>query len=145
MSMNGLMGIKHDKDVLEDQENFEPNTRTKRKMKAYENNQAAEGPTLDPMSPNWENIDGKWNERLFQLFVNDCKVNGDEAEVATEDLEYEVQELFFNRLTRLRDLIRRSRGTDGEDEESTKRRLDLRKQHALQQQRRHSRRSQVNL
>ena len=143
--MNGLMGIKHDKDVLEDQENFEPNTRTKRKMKAYENNQAAEGPTLDPMSPNWENIDGKWNERLFQLFVNDCKVNGDEAEVATEDLECEVQELFFNRLTRLWDLIRKSRGMDGEDEESIKRRLDLKKQHALQQQRRHTRRSQVNL
>jgi hypothetical protein len=145
MSMNGLMGIKHDKDVLEDQEIFEPNTRTKRKMKAYENNQAAEGPTLDPMSPNWENIDGKWNERLFQLFVNDCKVNGDEAEVATEDLECEVQELFFNRLTRLRDLIRQSRGMDGEDEESIKRRLDLKKQYALQRQRRHTRRSQVNL
>ena len=143
--MNRLMRIKHDKDVLENKDILEANTRIKCKMKAYEKNQEAEGPTLDPMSPNWEDIEGKWNERLFQLFVNYCKGNGHEARVATEDLEYEVQELFLNRLTRIRNLIRKSQGMEGKDEDLTKKQLDLKNQKTLQQQRRHSRRSQVNL
>lgn len=141
--MNHLMEIKHDQDVLEDEDIFEPNTRIKRKMRAYEKNQTAEGPTLEPMSPNWDNIEGKWNERLFQLFIDYCKENGDETRVETEDLVCEVQELFVNRLTRIRDLIRRSQRVEGESEASSKNRLKLRRQTVLQQQRRHTRRSQV--
>jgi hypothetical protein len=120
--MNQLMGIKHDRDLLKDKDLFNPNTGIKCMMVAYEKDQleATEGPTLEPMSPNWSIIEGKWNERLFQLFVDYCKENGYKERVATEDLECEVQELFINRLTRLRDLIRNSRGKEGEEEAATK-------------------------
>ena len=53
------MGIKHDKDILEDEDIFEPKSCIRHKMKAYERNQEAEGPMLDPMSPIWDNIEGK--------------------------------------------------------------------------------------
>ena len=57
--MNELMGIKHDKDVLKDNDLYEPNTPKKCKMAAYEENQKMPGPDPAPMAPNWDEIDGK--------------------------------------------------------------------------------------
>ena len=54
--MNELMQIKHDKDVLNDNELYEPNTPKKHKMASYENNQHMPGPDLEPMSLNWDEI-----------------------------------------------------------------------------------------
>src|SRR5271168_1400457 len=145
--MNQLMGIKHDRDVLNDKDLFNPNTAIKCMMAAYQKDQleATQGPTLEPMSPNWSVMEGKWNERLFQLFVDYCKANGHKARVATEELECKVQELFMNRLTRLRNLIRMNQGKEGKEADATNNQLKMKNDKILQRQRHHSRRSQVNL
>ena len=141
--MNQLMRIKCDKDILENRDIFKPKLMLNVLMAAYEKGQIEVGLTLKPMLPNWANIEGKWNERLFQLFVNYCKANGHEVRVATEDLECDVQVLFIDRLTRLRDLIRKNRAKKGETEDEIKERLRLKTKKNLQRQRCHTRQAEV--
>jgi hypothetical protein len=129
--MSQLMGIRHNKDILEDEDIFKPNSCIKCKMKAYKRNQEVEGLMLDPMSQNWDYIKGKWNECLFKLFVNYCRMNGYEERVETNELELQVQELFLNCITRLWDLIQKSQEMKGEDRASTKEQLDLKTQKSL--------------
>ena len=106
--MNELMGIKHDKDDLKDNNLYEPNTPKKRKMAAYEENQKMPGPDLAPMAPNWDEIDGKWNEELFRLFIVNCEENDDGDAIRTDKDQYNIHEMFMDRLQCLRNLIKRS-------------------------------------
>jgi hypothetical protein len=142
--MNELMRIKHDNDVLNDNELYEPNTPKKRKMASYENNQDMPGPDIEPMSPNWDKIDGEWNEELFRLFVANCKENGDGDEIGTDTDQYNIHEMFMDRLQRLRNLIKRCQPKDNEDQEHYTARLKLRKKGDLKRQRHHSRRGEVS-
>jgi hypothetical protein len=142
--MNQLMQIKHDKDVLNDDDLYEPNTPKKRKMVSYEKNQDMPGPDLNPMSPNWDEIDGKWNEELFRLFIANCQENGDSDEIRTDEDEYNIHEMFIDRLQRLRNLINRSQPGDDELQEEYAGRLKLKKEADLKRQRHHSRRGEVS-
>ena len=45
-------------------------------MASYEKNQDMPGPDLQPMSPNWDELYGKWNEKLFMLFMAYCEETG---------------------------------------------------------------------
>ena len=53
-------------------------------MASYKNNQDMPGPNLEPMSPNWDKIDRKWNEELFRLFIANCEENIDGNEIGTD-------------------------------------------------------------
>src|SRR5882762_7812784 len=140
--MNQLMQIKHDKDVLTD-ELFELNTPNKRMKASYEKDQCSPGPNLNPMSPNWDEIDGNWNEELFQLFIAHCKDDGDGDKVETDEDQYDIHEMFMDRLQRLKGLINRCRPKDDEGQEAFTERLILRQKRELQRQRIHSRRGEV--
>ena len=142
--MNELMRIKHDKDVLNDNELYEPNTPKKRKMASYENNQDMPGPDLEPMSPNWDEIDGKWNEELFRLFIANCEENGDGNEIGTDEDKYNIHEMFMDCLHRIKNLIQRSQPKDNKNQEHYAARLKLRKESDLKCQRHHSRRGEVS-
>ncbi|KAF8798503.1 hypothetical protein BYT27DRAFT_7202987, partial [Phlegmacium glaucopus] len=54
-------------------------------MASYKKNQRLPGPDLTPMLPNWDDLDGKWNEELFKLFVAHCEDNGDGDRVGTDE------------------------------------------------------------
>jgi hypothetical protein len=142
--MNELMQIKHDKDVLDNDNLYEPNTPIKRKMASYERNQDMPGPDLHPMSPNWDELYGKWNEKLFKLFIANCMENGDGDEIRTDEDEYNIHEMFMDRLQRLRNLIKRSQPKDNELQEAHAARLKLKKEGDLKRQRHHSRRGEVS-
>ena len=142
--MNELMQIKHDKDVLKEEDFYEPNTPKKHKMASYEQNQHMPGPYLELMSPNWDNIDRKWNEELFRLFVLNCEENGDGDEIRTDEDQYNIHEMFMDRLQRLKNLIKRSQPKDNELQEEYAAHLKLRKEEDLKHQRHHSRRGEVS-
>ena len=142
--MNELMGIKHDKDVLKDDDLYEPNTPKKRKMAAYEENQKMPGPDLAPMAPNWDEIDSKWNEELFRLFIVNCEENDDSDAIRTDKDQYNIHEMFMDLLQRLRNLIKRSRPMDDELQEDCVAHLNLKKAVELKRQRHHSRHGEVS-
>ena len=141
--MNELMQIKHDKDVLND-ELYELNTPNKHLMASYEENQCLQGPDLDPMLPNWDALDGNWNEELFRLFIDHFKDDGDGDKVETDEDLFNIHKMFMDRLQRLKGLINRSRPKDNEHHEDFKERLNLRHKRELQRQRRHTRRGEVS-
>lgn len=141
---NELMQIKHDRDVLDDDDLYEFNTPKKRKMASYENDEDVPGPDLNPMLPNWDKIDGKWNEELFKLFIAYCKDNGEEDRIGTDEEEYEIHEMFMDRLRRLKNLISRWKPKNNERKEAMAERLSSKHKEGLQRQRRHTRRGQVS-
>jgi hypothetical protein len=141
--MNELMEIKHDKDVLNN-ELYEPSTPKKRMMASYEKNQRLPGPDLNPMSPNYDELDGKWNDELFRLFIEHCKDDGDGDKVETDEDQYNIHEMFMDRLQRLKGLINRCRPKDDECQEASTERLNLRHKRELQRQRHHTRRGEVS-
>jgi hypothetical protein len=141
--MNQLMQINHDKDVLKD-EHCDRNAPIKRTMASYEKNQCLPGPSLDPMSPNWDELDGNWNEELFRLFVADCKDDGDGDKVEADKDQFNIHEMFMDRLQRLKGLINRCRPKDNERQEAFTERLNLRHKRELQRQRHHTRRGEVS-
>jgi hypothetical protein len=142
--MNELMQIEHDKDILKDEELYEPNTSKKRKMASYEKNQNMQGPDLQPMSPNWDEIDGNWNEALFRLFLAHCDESGDGDEIRTDEDQYIIHEMFMDRLQRLKNLIKRCQPKANEFQDEYAARLKLRKEGDLKRQRHHSRRGEVS-
>jgi len=142
--MNELMEINHDKDVLEDNDLYEPNTPKKRKMASYEKNQDMPGPDLQPMSPNWDELYGKWNEKLFMLFIAYCEKNGEDDEIRTDEDQYNIHEMFMDRLQRLKNLINRCQPRGNELEEAHAARLKLRKEDELKRQRHHSQHGEVS-
>jgi hypothetical protein len=142
--MNELMQIKQDKDVLKDGDLYESNTLKKLKMASYETNQGMPGPDLQPMSPNWDELYGKWNEELFRLFIANCEENGDGDEIKTDEDKYNIHEMFMDRLKRLKNLIKRSQPKDNELQEVYAARLKLKKEGDLKRQRHHSRRGEVS-
>src|SRR5271168_2057213 len=100
--MNEAMSIKQDNDILGDL--YTLNTSKKRQMMSYENNQNNLGPNLNPMLPNWDELDGKWNDQWCRLFVfwyrDDC--NGDK--VTTDKNKYTIHKIFMDRLQQYKNL-----------------------------------------
>ena len=129
--MNILMQIKHDKDILDDIDLYEPNTPKKRKMASYEKSQCLPGLDLEPMLPNWDNLDGKWNEELFRLFIAHCKDHEEGDRMRTDEDEYEIHEMFMDRLQRLINLINQNRPKDNELQEASAEHLLLRHKRTL--------------
>ena len=142
--MNELMQIKHDKDVLND-ELYELDTPNKRAMASYEENQCLAGPSLNPMSPNWDEVDGNWNEELFRLFVAHCEDDGDGDRVGTDEDLFNIHEMFMDRLQRLKGLINRCRPKDDESQDVFTERLSSRHKRELQRQRCHTQRGEVSV
>ena len=141
--MNELMQIRHDKDVLDNNDLYEPNTPKKCKMASYEKNQNLPGPDLKLMTPNWDEMDGKWNKELFRLFVAYCDYNDEGDKMRTDEDEYEIHEMFMERLQRLKILISQNRPKDNEHQEAMAERLKSKHLQGLQRQRRHTRRGEV--
>ena len=152
--MNELMQIQHDKDVLNDNELYEPNTPKKHKMASYKNNQDMPGPNLEPMSLNWDKIYGKWNEELFRLFIANCEENSDGNEIGTDEDKYNIHKMFMDCLHCIKNLIQQSQPKDNENQEHYVARLKLRKESDIfkqnakntngKHQRHHSRHGEVS-
>ena len=142
--MNEVMQIKHDKDVLDNDDLYEPNTPKKRKMVSYEKNQDMPGPDLQPMSPNWDELYGKWNEKLFMLFMAYWEENREGDGLRTDEDQYNIHEMFMDRLQQLKNLIKRCQPRDSELQAVYKACLKLRKEGNLKHQRHHSRHAEVS-
>ena len=140
--MNELMSIKHDKDILGNL--YVLNAPQKHQMMSYENDQNNLGPNLEPMLQNWDELDGKWNEQLFRLFLVRCKDDGDGDKVGTDEDKYEIQGMFMDRLLRLRNSIRRNQPKENESMEAAADCLKVRGKQEIRHQRHHSRRSEVS-
>ena len=130
--------------MLNDNELYEPNTPKKHKMASYENNQHMPGPDLEPMSLNWDKINGKWNEELFRLFIANCEENSDGDEIGTDKDKYNIHEMFMDHLQHIKNLIQWSQPKDNENQEHYAACIKLRKESDLKHQRHHSQCGEVS-
>jgi len=68
--INKLMGINKTNDLLKfSDELFSTDTPLQWEMVVYEQDGQGPGPNLMPMQVNWKNVNGVWNEELFQQFL----------------------------------------------------------------------------
>jgi hypothetical protein len=75
-------------------------------MARYEKDKRGEGPFLEPMVPNFNELAGKWNERLWMLFHNHCVEAGyTEAGNVSEANEDEIRKIFFQHIAQLKYLL----------------------------------------
>jgi hypothetical protein len=136
--MNELLGIEHDIDIigvgLPPQDAFD----------WYEDDKGGPGPTIHPMRPHWDNVKSDWNWRLCELFVTYLQVSPDGPKVTlTNEDRIETQQIFFERLSRLKREIAAASPKQGERAYQTQERLDQNKKLALGRQRPNTRRKQV--
>lgn len=143
-SMNGFLGINHDKDILA-LSNATTNE-MRLAMKIFEEDEGegeGPGPTLDPMTPNWEVLRGYWNCQIFDLFLDEYNNENNEEVEADSEMGREMYSIFFERLYRLQRRIVQSQPKYQEDATGAQQRIksnQIRKQGI---QRPHTRRKTV--
>jgi hypothetical protein len=134
--MNSCLGINEDDDII--RAGVEPSAQD---VESYEEDDEAEGPTLDPMQPCWDNLDSKWNDRLCELLVEHLKLTED---LRSED-ELTIEEMFRSRLQRLKRLRLKALPRHGEGQQGVRERMATSKSAQLARQRVNSRRQTVSL
>jgi hypothetical protein len=135
--MNACLGIKNDGDII--WADVEPSAQD---VERYEEDDAIEGPTLDPMQPCWDNLDSIWNDRLGELLVDHLKLA--EEDLCSED-EPIIEEMFRNRLQRLKRMRLAALPRHGEEQKGVRERMATSKSAQLARQRVNSRRQTVSL
>lgn len=100
----------------------------------------ARGPTLTPMRPNWENVKGRWNDALCDLFIaaNEPEEGFTEEDVAT------IRDMFMDRLVRLKRVRDAASVREGETRREAEKCFNARLHMARFRQRPHTRRIQVS-
>lgn len=138
------MGINKTNDVLKfSDELFSTDTPLQREMVAYEEDGRGPGPNLTPMRVNWKNINGVWNEELFQQFLEFSERGGYADGTMGEDDEEELREIFFNRLKRILSTINQHRPRSNETVQDAQQRAVRRHKETLAISRRNTRRKEV--
>ncbi|PPR03096.1 hypothetical protein CVT26_004615 [Gymnopilus dilepis] len=140
-----LLGIQQDRDILIARDTlYAQNTPLKSRMAQFEENAGDLGPnTLTPMEVNWEVIHGRWNERLFKLFLGHCQENGYGEGTLTADDEDEISDLFFKRLERIQGIINEYRPKPNETIQQADSRYSNRHLQKLSVARRNRRRGEL--
>jgi hypothetical protein len=137
-AMNKLLGIEHDRDIIgvgsPPQDDFD----------WYEDDNGGPGPTIHPMRPHWDNLKSDWNWKLCELFVTYLEDSPDGPKVTlTNDDMLETQQIFYERLSRLKREIVAAVPKQGERAYQTRERLEQKKKVDLGRQRPNTRRKQV--
>ena len=140
--MNGFLGICHDKDIVAVAEAI--TDEMKQTMKRFEKREGEGlGPTLDPMTPNWEVLCGYWNCEIFDLFLEEYNNENDEEVEADSEIGRQMYSLFFDRLYRLQRRIVQSSPKAGEDATQAQQRATSNHVRKQRTQRHHTRRQTV--
>lgn len=139
-AMNKLLGIEHDKDALR----ILPPPPDD--LDWYEDDRGGPGPSICPMTPDWGNLRGEWNYRLYELFIGYVEAPPPDGcgYALDEESCVEIHEMFFGRLYRLKREIQAASPKSGEREHQTRERLAQAKKSALTRQRPNTRRKQVS-
>ncbi|PPR02271.1 hypothetical protein CVT26_011747 [Gymnopilus dilepis] len=139
-----LIGIKKTRDILKfSDEIYASNTELQRSMVLWETEKTGQGPKIDPMKINWNNLEGPWNMQLCKAFVQHCVEKGLGDESPPEDVKEFVADYFWGRLQRLRTTIRKNKPTDGEDPDTHNARVQGKHLETLIVARRNTRRNQL--
>ena len=140
------MGIKKTKDILTfSDEIYAANTELQRSIALWEKDGIGEGPKVEPMKINWRNWEGSWNVKLCELFVQYCVDKGlGDGNPSVSVKEY-VADYFWERLLRMRSVVRKNAPKEGEDPELHSLRIKGRYLEALVTARRNTRRNQVKM
>lgn len=125
--MNFLMDITTTKDVLQIKDQvFASNTPIKNKIARYEKTGSLQdAPSLRPLWINWGNLKGRWNETVFDKFVEYAREEeywGDED--IPEDEVKKMETAFYRRLERMLTELNRNRPKEGEAVEETTQRIE---------------------
>lgn len=141
--MNQLIGIRKDEDIRSIDELILPNSTLNLAMAAFERDaRIAPPPTFLPMRPNLNNINGRWNEVLFDYFLDNCRKKYPGS--IEDDAEEEVFAIFKERLSSMRKVMRRYSPKDGESKTEAASRAGSMHLAALARQRRNTRRNEVS-
>jgi hypothetical protein len=138
-AMNELLGIEHDKDVVRvvppPADDFD----------LYEDDGSGPGPAIRPMTPSWDDIKCNWNCRLHELFVAYLEMPApDGCGISLDDENRtEIEEMFFERLYRLKREITLRSPKQGEKNHQVRERVAKTKKDTLERQRPNTRRQQV--
>ena len=81
---------------------------------------------------------------VVQTFIVNCEENDDSNAIRTDEDQYNIHEMFMDRLQCLRNLIKQSRPMDDELQEDCVAHLNLKKAAELKRQRHHSRCGEVS-
>jgi hypothetical protein len=137
--MNELLGIEHDKDAVRvpppPPDDFD----------LYEDDGSGPGPALCPMAPSWDGLRCRWNYRLCELFVAYVEAPAPDGRgISLDDgNRMEIEEMFFERLYRLKREIAATSPKPGEKSRQVQERVAKKKMDALGRQRPNTRRQQV--
>lgn len=108
--MNECIGIAQDRHISAFKtELYSKDTPLQLQMAMYDEEGLGEGPTLRPMRINWNNIHGRWNERLLQLFIGHCGTCGYGEGRMNDADEEEIERIFFDRIARLNTIVNANR------------------------------------
>ena len=132
--MNRFLGITRDAEVLNG------NQADRNDVAAFENDEGGPGPTA-PYSPDWSNITGPWNHKLFILFMEEYLK---EYAVEEEEDQDDICKMFMDRLRRLRKKVRQGMVRPGETQVQMTTRYLAKHCRLLLMQRRNTRRNEVN-
>ncbi|PPR05729.1 hypothetical protein CVT24_006681 [Panaeolus cyanescens] len=106
-----------------------------------------EGPARDAFRVNWKNIKGHWNQKLYEYFEEHAKTEGYAPVDAFGNFAFEdgreLFELFFKRLTAIRDSIVQQKPRENETTAAAAMRYELQKNAARARARVNSRREVV--
>ena len=112
-------------------------------MEHWEKTKEGDGPKVKPMKINWKSFEGPWNTHLCELFVQYCATQGFEGGNPSEAANEFVAGYFWERLARLRTIVKKNRPKGSETAEQTSARAGEEHLQALSVARRNSRRNQV--
>lgn len=142
--MNELIGIKRDEDIKDIDELILPNSPLNLNMAIFERDaRIATPPAFRPMRPNLNNINGKWNDKLFDHFLDHCRRKY--AGKIGENEEVELLEIFKERISSMRKVMKRYRPKEGESQTEATSRANVLHLAGLDRQRRNTRRNEVRI
>lgn len=142
--MNECIGIVQDRHISAFKaELYSKNTPLQLQMAKYDEDELGDGPTLKPMRVNWNNIHGRWNERLLQLFIEHCGTCGYGGGEINDTDEEEIERIFFDRIARLNTIINANRPQPGETARQAELQIAQRQLNELARSRQNTRRGEV--
>lgn len=137
--MNSLIGIRTTNEILQfKDEIYATDTVLQRAMSLYEENEADDGPQLNPMMINWRRVNGRWNEELFLQFLGYAEEQGYAEGRIEGDDEDEMREMFYARVNRMVGVINANRPRPKETVRQTEERVQNRQKEVLAMNRRNT-------
>lgn len=139
MGIKGTKGVLQLKDVV-----FAKETPVKNQIARFEKQgRVVDEPELEPMVINFDRIKGRWNEAIFEKFVEAHERNDDEK--YTEEEIQEVKKVFYRRLERMLTELNKVRPNEEEFPEDVEERVGNENERVAAISRRNARRTQVGV